>query len=118
MKSGAHDCLEKDRAKGEELRRAVSYAIEKAGRRQVKAQGRKPVEKDRTLGTGLGEEEFRSLRTNEAQLRAILDNSNAVIFVKDLEGRYLRVNRWYEAMHGMSFELFVILASDEFRRLR
>src|SRR5262249_25792379 len=51
MKSGAHDCLEKDRAKGEELRRAVSCAIEKAGRRRVKAQGRETVEKDRALGS-------------------------------------------------------------------
>ena len=41
-----------------------------------------------------------ALRVNEAQLRAILDYSAAVIFVKDLEGRYLRVNRWYEAKHG------------------
>src|SRR5262249_39004317 len=30
MKSGAHDCLEKDRARGAELRRSVSRAIEKA----------------------------------------------------------------------------------------
>src|SRR5262245_12249020 len=33
MKRGAHDCLEKDRAKGEELRRALSHAIEKADRK-------------------------------------------------------------------------------------
>src|SRR5262245_7829836 len=30
MKSGAHDCLEKNRARGKELLRAVSHAIEKA----------------------------------------------------------------------------------------
>jgi hypothetical protein len=43
-----------------------------------------------------------ALRANEAQLRAILDNSTAVIFVKDLEGRYLRINRWYEVLHGVT----------------
>jgi PAS domain S-box-containing protein len=43
-----------------------------------------------------------SLRANEAQLRAILDNSNAVIFVKDIEGRYLRINRWYETTMGLT----------------
>lgn len=32
MESGAHVCLEKNRASGEELLRAVSHAIEKAGR--------------------------------------------------------------------------------------
>jgi PAS domain S-box-containing protein len=34
MESGAHGCIEKDRAKGEELLRAVSDAIEKAERRR------------------------------------------------------------------------------------
>jgi PAS domain S-box-containing protein len=43
-----------------------------------------------------------ALRANEAQLRAILDNSNAVIFVKDIEGRYLRVNRRYETVKGLT----------------
>src|SRR5262249_19807760 len=57
MKSGAHDCLEKGRVTGEELRRAVSSAIKKAGRRQVKAEGRatvgETVEMNRALGVGL-----------------------------------------------------------------
>ncbi|HEY7184206.1 MAG TPA: PAS domain S-box protein, partial [Blastocatellia bacterium] len=43
-----------------------------------------------------------ALRNSEAQLRAIIDHSTAVIFVKDLEGRYLRINRLYEAMHGVT----------------
>jgi PAS domain S-box-containing protein len=43
-----------------------------------------------------------ALRANEAQLRAILDNTTAVIFVKDIEGRYLRINRWYEVMRGLT----------------
>src|SRR6185369_12165774 len=43
-----------------------------------------------------------ALRASEAQLRAILDNSTAVIFIKDLEGRYLRMNRWYEVLRGMT----------------
>ncbi len=43
-----------------------------------------------------------ALRNNEAQLRAILDHSTAVIFVKDLEGRYLRINRRYEVLFGVT----------------
>src|SRR5215813_1017096 len=43
-----------------------------------------------------------ALRAREAQLRAIIDNSSAFIFVKDLEGRYLKVNRWYELVRGMT----------------
>ncbi len=42
------------------------------------------------------------LRVKEAQLRAILNHSAAIISVKDLAGRYFRVNRWYEVMHGMT----------------
>jgi PAS domain S-box-containing protein len=43
-----------------------------------------------------------ALRNSEAQLRAILDHSAAIIFVKDLTGRYLKINHWYEVMHGMT----------------
>src|SRR5215510_1179608 len=43
-----------------------------------------------------------ALGAKEAHLRAILDHSSAVIFVKDLEGRYLRVNRQYEVLRGVT----------------
>ncbi|HJZ79882.1 MAG TPA: PAS domain S-box protein, partial [Pyrinomonadaceae bacterium] len=43
-----------------------------------------------------------ALRSKDAQLRAILDHSAAVIFVKDLAGRYLRINRWYEVLRGVT----------------
>jgi hypothetical protein len=141
MKSGAHDCLEKDRANGEALPRAVSYAIEKADQqRQIAARERDLIEKKRALEVDLvalqretagrkqGEEAQmvaragvsvgrtvvniqditarkhaeEALRANEAQLRAILDNSTAAVFVKDIEGRYLRINRWYGVLRGLT----------------
>ncbi|MDQ3856155.1 MAG: PAS domain-containing protein, partial [Chloroflexota bacterium] len=37
-----------------------------------------------------------ALRRSQEQLRAIIDNSTAVIYVKDREGRYLLVNRRFE----------------------
>ena len=40
------------------------------------------------------------LRRHQAQLQAILDNAPAAIFVQDLEGRYLLVNRGFEALTG------------------
>jgi PAS domain S-box-containing protein len=43
-----------------------------------------------------------ALRAKESQLRAIIDHSTAVIFVKDLEGRYLLINHWYEVLHGVT----------------
>ncbi len=39
-----------------------------------------------------------ALRTSEEQLQSILDNSSAVIYVKDLQGRYLLINRTYETL--------------------
>jgi PAS domain S-box-containing protein len=41
------------------------------------------------------------LRKGEAQLRAILDQSLTAVFVKDLEGRFLRINRMCEVLFGM-----------------
>jgi PAS domain S-box-containing protein len=38
----------------------------------------------------------RALRESEARLQAILDNSPAVIYLKDLRGRYLLVNQRFE----------------------
>jgi PAS domain S-box-containing protein len=45
-------------------------------------------------GSGLGD--------SQELLQAIVDNSEAVIFVKDLAGRYLLVNRRYECVFGRS----------------
>src|SRR5262245_33142383 len=54
MKRGAHDCLEKDRAKGAELRRAVSQAVEKAERRRRDvARERELIERNRKLEADL-----------------------------------------------------------------
>jgi PAS domain S-box-containing protein len=42
-----------------------------------------------------------ALRESEERLKAIIDNSTAVIYVKDLEGRYLLVNRWLETIFNI-----------------
>ena len=45
---------------------------------------------------------LRSLRESEARLQGILDNTNAVVYVKALDGRYLTVNRRFETLFGIS----------------
>src|SRR5215510_10963077 len=40
------------------------------------------------------------LRRSEAQLRDILHQSITAVFVKDLKGRYVMINRRYEVLHG------------------
>ena len=42
-----------------------------------------------------------ALRQSEERLKAILDNSTALIYVKDLEGKYILINSWY----GILFHL-------------
>ncbi len=39
-----------------------------------------------------------ALRENEQRLQSILDNSTAVIYMKDLQGRYMLMNRSYEVL--------------------
>jgi PAS domain S-box-containing protein len=39
-----------------------------------------------------------ALEESRAQLQAILDYIPAIVFMKDIEGRYLVINRWYESL--------------------
>jgi PAS domain S-box-containing protein len=45
-----------------------------------------------------------ALRQSQLRLRAILDNSPALIFLKDVEGRYLQVNPQFERCFNLSRE--------------
>jgi PAS domain S-box-containing protein len=48
-----------------------------------------------------------AIRESQQLLRAIIDNSVAVIYVKDLEGRYLLVNRRFSELFHISGEVIV-----------
>ncbi len=47
------------------------------------------------------------LRDSQAFLQAIVDNSSALIYAKDLRGRFMLANRRFEALTGMSREELV-----------
>ena len=64
-----------------------------------------------------------ALRESEARLRAVMDNSPATIYLKDIDGRYLLVNKRFEQRHGVSaevakgktvFDIFPAGYADEF----
>ena len=42
-----------------------------------------------------------ALRDSQAKIEAIIDNTPAVVYVKDLEGRYMLINRTYEMLFGV-----------------
>lgn len=56
----------------------------------------------------------RAIAESEERLQAILDNTTAVIFVKDLEGRYLLVNRRFEALRGLKREELIGKTAHDF----
>jgi PAS domain S-box-containing protein len=65
-----------------------------------------------------------SLRSSQQLLQAIIDNATAVIYVKDLEGRYLLLNRRYEELFNIDraklagktdYDIFPKAAADAFR---
>ena len=45
-----------------------------------------------------------ALKESEGRLQAILDNSSAVIYVKDLQGKYLLINRKFETLFNVNRE--------------
>ncbi len=53
------------------------------------------------------------VRADEARLRSVLDNTPAVISLKDLTGRYVLVNRGWENLYGVKHEEIVGLTNYE-----
>ena len=46
----------------------------------------------------------KALRDSEARFKALVDHAPAIITIKDVEGRYVLVNRMYETITGLSNE--------------
>jgi PAS domain S-box-containing protein len=73
--------------------------------------------------TGLREKEERD-RSNELILKSVLDHSSTVIFIKDVEGKYLLINKRYEELFGVTneeiagqtdFDIFPPDAAEQFQ---
>jgi PAS domain S-box-containing protein len=54
-----------------------------------------------------------ALAENEQRLRSILDHSPAVIFLKDMQGHYLEVNRQFEQLFGLARHQVLGKTDDE-----
>ncbi len=77
--------------------------------------------RQRTMERQVAEE---ALRKSRALLQSIIDNSTAIIYVKDLEGRYLLINRRFEELFHVTreavpgktdFDLFPKFRADAYR---
>ena len=65
-----------------------------------------------------------ALRTSNQQLQAILDNSPVVVYLKDVQGRYILINRQFENLFHVSkknvigktdYDIFSKDFADKFR---
>ena len=119
MESGAHGCLEKNRAGGEELLRAVSYAIEKAGRERgaeperVTVGAARRVAKAAATGSAAGSHSERvNHKRAEEQLRLLetavgQSNVSVVIMTSQLDPlgpRIVYANPAFTKMTGYALE--------------
>src|SRR2546425_1981417 len=93
MKAGAHDSLMKGN-----LKRLIP-AIERELREAKSRRERRRAEE--------------ALRESEKRLQAILDNSPAIIFLKDTEGRYLYVNPQFGKLASLAPEQILGKTDDE-----
>jgi len=59
------------------------------------------------LESAIRQQAAEALRRSQEQLRSIIDNTTAVIFLKDTNGRYLLINSQYEALFHVSREHIV-----------
>jgi PAS domain S-box-containing protein len=53
-------------------------------------------------------------KENEYRLNAIMDNSIALIYIKDLEGRYVMANRKFKDFFGLSDEMVIGMTDFDF----
>jgi two-component system cell cycle sensor histidine kinase/response regulator CckA len=129
VQMGAQDYLLKGYFEPTVLARSLRYAVERARTDEALRRARSDLEArvvDRTAELAMAvaalEAEVKERRQTEAALRAsqqllqgIIDNSGAVIVVKDVDGRYLLVNQRFselfhvskdEALGRTDFEIF------------
>jgi hypothetical protein len=65
-----------------------------------------------------------ALKASEKRLQSIIDNTSAVIYLKDIDGRYILINRQYEKLFGVKkkevvgmtdYDIFPADRADRFR---
>jgi PAS domain S-box-containing protein len=78
----------------------VVMQSERTSRRNAERSAFEALEKQRLFENEIADrkEAEQKLRTKESQLRGIMDNALAVIYLKDLQGRYVLINRRYQLL--------------------
>jgi PAS domain S-box-containing protein len=107
VQEGAQDYLIKGQVDSSLLIRSIRYALERGQEQEALRRVHVEMEnrvRERTADLVKANE---ALRNSQHLLQGILDNSTAMISVKDLQGRYLLVNHGYERLFHASSESLV-----------
>jgi PAS domain S-box-containing protein len=106
VQEGAQDYLIKGGVDSSLLVRSIRYALERGQEQEALRRAHAELEhrvRERTADLVKANE---ALRNSQHLLQGILDNSTAMISVKDLQGRYMLVNHRYERVfHANSVSL-------------
>ena len=107
VQEGAQDYLIKGQVDSSLLVRSIRYALERGQEQEALRKAHVELEhrvRERTADLVKANE---ALRNSQHLLQGILDNSTAMISVKDLQGRYMLVNHRYEKLFHASSESLV-----------
>src|SRR5271163_4458 len=107
VQEGAQDYLIKGQVDSSLLVRSIRYALERGQEQEALRRAHVELEsrvRERTAALVKANE---ALRNSQHLLQGILDHSTAMIAVKDLQGRYMLVNRGYERMFHTNSESLV-----------
>jgi PAS domain S-box-containing protein len=107
VQEGAQDYLIKGQVDSSLLVRSIRYALERGEEQEALRGARVELEnrvRERTADLVKANE---ALSKSQHLLQGILDNSTAMISVKDLQGRYMLVNHGYEKVFHANSESFV-----------
>jgi PAS domain S-box-containing protein len=107
VQEGAQDYLIKGQVDSSLLVRSIRYALERGQEQEALRRAHVELEnrvRERTAELVKANE---CLRDSKHLLQGILDNSTAMISVKDLQGQYMLVNHGYEKVFHANSESFV-----------
>jgi PAS domain S-box-containing protein len=107
VQEGAQDYLIKGQVDSSLLVRSIRYALERGQEQEALRRAHVELEnrvRERTADLVKANE---ALRNSQHLLQGILDNSTAMISVKDLQGRYMLVNHAYERLFHADNESLV-----------
>lgn len=124
LQQGAQDYLIKGRVDSSALVRSIRYAMERSQALEALRRAHAELEKRVRERTEELVKANEALRDSQYLLEGIMDNSNAVIFTKNVDGRFLLINRRFEQLFHVSrasvvgmtdYDLFPKERADAFR---